>query len=99
MKLSVVLIALAAAEEGSGDKPQKHPTKRINKLEEKFNAMVEMHFRDNNPNWTDRTQGRMSRLAERIRTDFDKKNAACGLYQEPVEDDVEMDDGEEMEQR
>lgn len=99
MKLSVVLFAVAAAEEGSGDKPQKHPMKRINKLESKFNTMLEMHFADRNPNWTERTQGRMSRIAGKIGNDFDRKNAECGLYQDPEEDDDVDVDGDEVEQR
>lgn len=92
MKLSVVLFSLAVAQEGSGsEKPQRHPARRVNKLEEKFNGMVFEQFGEQNPNWTERMQSRFTRICNKVRDDFDKKNAACNLYDETTDEGAEED--------
>ena len=89
----VIWMPSAFGEEGSGQKPFRHPTKRLDNLDGKFDALVDAHFAGKtNAGWGNRMRDRFGRITQKLRDDFAKKNEMCNLLDNGGDEDEEDED-------
>ena len=89
----VICVPSAFGEEGSGQKPFRHPTRRLDNLDGKFDVLIDSYFTDrNNAGWGSRMRGRFGRITQKLRDDFAKKNEMCNLLENADDEDDEDDD-------